>query len=798
MAVASAISLGTMLCARPLAAQGPVSDDAEPSKGPAAPENPPLTPPKPRLTPIEYPEGVTSAAEVVLQMTVGIDGIVTDVTVLSGTPPFDEAARTSVRAWRFDPALRDGRPIAARIRYTLRFEPSREGSEKSPFSEPSAGGEPGRPLTRPSPGGEPGRPLTRPSGALNDSSGTTGAAASASPTANAGPDEPLEVVVHGTRRVPGSVTMAASDVRSMPGAFGDPLRAVEAQPGVVPIVSGVPSFFIRGAPPANVGFFIDGIDVPLLYHAFLGPSVIHPSVIDSVDLHRGASPVELGRFAGPTVAATLRPFEQRTHGEGNLRLIDVGALLEAPFGSCENPEKPACSAGNARVSGRYSYAGLVLSLLSDATLRYWDYQTEVRYALGARDALGVFAFGAYDFFRGTGDIQASGGGRVTFHRIDLRYDHRFSSSTDVRIALTGGYDQSAGAEDEATSVSDRSLRARMQMTTPLAAHATLRAGVDARVDEFELQTVPLTLSFPDFTVLFPTRTDLAGGAYLGVEIEPVPGIVVAPGVRSDVYAVSGTTAVGVDPRIAATFAISSRVTIEHSFGIAHQRPNFAAQVPGAQVADLTGGLQEAVLWSSGVRWKLPADVTATVSVFRNGFFHALDPIGGARDFSLDRTILDRRSTIAAAGLEVGITRALTRELGGFFSYTLSHSEQSSGRRRSVSGFDRPHVVQAALSYDFGAGVRAGARAVFYSGVPELNLEGSPHFTTDRRGAAYFRLDARIEKRWRLGETGWWSVVGEILNATSTREVLRLDCGSICVERFAGPVILPSVGLEAGF
>jgi hypothetical protein len=38
----------------------------------------------------------------------------------------------------------------------------------------------------------------------------------------------------------------------------------------------------------------------------------------------------------------------------------------------------------------------------------------------------------------------------------------------------------------------------------------------------------------------------------------------------------------------------------------------------------------------------------------------------------------------------------------------------------------------------------------------------------------------------------------VLNATSTKEVVRLDCGSVCVERFAGPVILPSVGVEAGF
>jgi TonB dependent receptor-like, beta-barrel len=288
------------------------------------------------------------------------------------------------------------------------------------------------------------------------------------------------------------------------------------------------------------------------------------------------------------------------------------------------------------------------------------------------------------------------------------------------------------------------------------------------------------------------------GAYTGLEIEPAPGIIVAPGLRADVHTNGSDTVVGVDPRITATFAVHPDVKIETSLGIAHQRPNFAAQVPGAQVADLSGGLQEAVMFSSGVKWKLPSSVTATVTGFRTGYFHALDPIGGARDFSIDRTVLDRRSTINAAGVEVGISRALTRALGGFISYTLSRSEISSGNRRNVSGFDRPHVLQFALSYDFGRGVLAGVRTMIYSGVPALLLEGAPHFTGDQRGAPYFRLDARIEKRWQLGANGFMAVSGEILNATSTREVVRLDCGSICVERYAGPVILPSVGVEAGF
>jgi TonB family protein len=187
----------------------------------------------------------------VLELVVGTDGAITDARVTSGTPPFDEAALRAVRAWRFEPARREGRPVAARIRYTLRFAPTTDGPSPRRSSRADARG-------------------SRRSAA--DRGRRAGRAARTG---------------HGHHDVGRRAQHA--------GAFGDPLRAVEAQPGVVPIVSGVPSFFVRGAPPANVGFFIDGIDVPILYHAFLGPSVLHPNVIESVDVYRGAAPVEYGR-----------------------------------------------------------------------------------------------------------------------------------------------------------------------------------------------------------------------------------------------------------------------------------------------------------------------------------------------------------------------------------------------------------------------------------------------------------------------------------------------------------------------
>ena len=716
-----------------------------------------LVPPRPLVTPLAYPEGATGEATVVLELTLDAQGVVTDARALSGDAPFSNAALEAVPSWRFTPTLRGGRPIAARIRYSAHFTPP---TAESPPSEPA-------PVpTAPSASPRPAHVVTSP---------------------------PVEIIVEGQRSPVGSVLLTRQDTRALPGSFGDPLRAIEAQPGVVPIVSGLPAFFIRGAPPSNVGFFFDGVEIPLLYHAFFGPSVVHPGFIDAIDFYPGSAPAEYGRFAGPIVAVRSRPLQCRPTGEANLRLIDAGGLIESgPLALSHE-----CGSSGARVAGRYSYAGLVLSLLSDAELDYWDYQAQASYPLGRRDTVSVLAFGGYDLFRAPeGSVKS--GAELSFHRVDLRWDRRLGNGSTLRVAATLGSDRAAGADSQSSIVTNQSLRLRSELSQRLGARTTLNAGLDARLDRFGLEADRRSLNYLDYTRLFPARTDTTFGGYVALRLEPARGIHVAPGVRADVYRSQGVTAVGVDPRVSAQFDVSRSLRLEHSLGMAHQRPNFTAQVPGAQVADLEDGLQSALLWSSGFKLKLPLDLLASATVFRSGYFNALDPIGGGRDFTIDRAALERRATVSAAGLELHVSRPVTKRLGGFVSYTLSRSEQSSGAQKSPSGFDRTHVLQTALSYDIGLGVRLGARAVLYSGVPELNLEGSPHFTSRRRGSPFFRLDLRAEKRFRIGERGYWGVIGEVLNATSTREVVRLDCGEVCRERSAGPVVLPSVGLEAGF
>src|SRR6185503_6973428 len=95
--------------------------------------------------------------------------------------------------------------------------------------------------------------------------------------------------------------------RLVPGAFGDPIRPVEALPGVAPTASGLPYFYLRGAPPANSGYFIDGIPVPLLFHIGPGASIVSPGAVERIDFFPGAAPSRYGSHLGGVIAAEMTP-----------------------------------------------------------------------------------------------------------------------------------------------------------------------------------------------------------------------------------------------------------------------------------------------------------------------------------------------------------------------------------------------------------------------------------------------------------------------------------------------------------
>ncbi|HEY5958424.1 MAG TPA: TonB-dependent receptor, partial [Polyangiaceae bacterium] len=603
------------------------------------------------------------------------------------------------------------------------------------------------------------------------------------PTHSTSPSAPLEVVVEAMRPAytVGVVTRAES--REIPGTFGDPLRAIESSAGVTPIFSGVPFFFVRGAPPGNVGFFLDGVRVPLLYHAVLGPSVVHPALIERVELHRGAPPANFGRYAGAIVNAEVRPPLTRAGGEANVRIFDAGGLIESPF---------ANGRGHALVGGRYSYTGLLVSLLTDAKIAYWDYQTKVDYATSAHQRIGVFAFGAYDRFAAQDGTVERGGG-TQFHRVDVRYDIDASHSK-TRVALTTGIDRTGSPSGALTS---KLLGFRSATEQRLHPQVSMNYGSDVTMERYDLQIDATTAEAHDISTLFPNRTDVLGSVYGQLQFTPTPWLALSPGVRVDAYRIHGATATAVDPRFAATLRPNRTFYTAYTVGVTNQPPNYVPQVPAATIGTLQGGLQRALSMSTTVGANLPLDMGIALTGFRSEYYNLLDPIGRDKDWSFDANNLTHRDRGMAYGLELELRRAMTRRIGGFLSATLSRTERSNGNFETLSAFDRTLVLSAALGVDLGYRIRAGGRLAYYSGIPgQTYLGAGTTFDGGQRSRPYYRADLRLERRWPIAGRGYWALVAEMLNATMSKEITSRKCGTLgCTDEVSGPIAIPSIGFE---
>ncbi len=179
-----------------------------------------------------------------------------------------------------------------------------------------------------------------------------------------------------------------------------------------PIISGLPFFYVRGAPPGNVGYFLDGVRVPYLYHVGLGPSVVNPAMVERVDLYPGGYPASFGRFAGGIVSGEVTSPRTDPHGEGNVRIFDLGGMAETGF---------ADGRGTVMLGGRYSYTAAILSLIAPHTdLAYRDFQARVTYDVTPKDRITAFSFGSYDVLgQTTNGIENIVFGSE-FYRLDLQ------------------------------------------------------------------------------------------------------------------------------------------------------------------------------------------------------------------------------------------------------------------------------------------------------------------------------------------------------------------------------------------
>lgn len=608
--------------------------------------------------------------------------------------------------------------------------------------------------------------------------------------------ERYETVVRAPRPEAPVVPLDRRELSETPGALGDPFRVVESLPGVAAFLWPLPIFAVRGSNPGTTGFFLDEQRLPALFHFLLGPAVIHPHFIESIDFYPGGYPARYGRYVGGIVAAnTASAPPDRLRGALDVRLYDAGLMLSSPINQGQ---------GTVTAAGRYAYPGALLSLLEDeVSLHYWDYQLRLDHILGP-GKLTLFAFGSYD------SLETESGGFpgnemisrdrlvLIFHRVDVRWRGQVAGGW-LKAGLAAGFDRTELPIDNnlPIEVRARSLLPRLSFARPLGRTADLELGADADFTSYQRPLGAGGLEDADF--LRP-RTLLMTGVFASVTARLGARLVLTPGIRLDFFQEqidspsSMARAWGLGPRLAAQWQLGETSWLKAIGGRFSQMPHLPLQLPTFEGFGLTRhGLESSWQGSLGIEHKSPRglDVEATTFVSRGVLSDIRDPDFGdplLNDFLVPREAL-------AYGAELMLRRPSQHRVHGWLSYTLSRSLRAfEGDVVGPSDFDQRHTLNLVVSARWGRNT-IGGRLHFHTGRLVKIQDSMP--LEMARLPAFHQIDLRVARRAvfdRFLLEGYL----ELVNATLRPQVTALRDTPRGIEQEQFQLVLPSLGLRAEF
>lgn len=893
--VASLVGFALLLASSVGEAQQPKQPPADGQENAAGDQE--ITPPKlvKDVNPV-YPEAAQAegiAAEVVLTIDIDATGVVQNalVTVASEAKSygFEQAALDAAKKLVFEPARLGDNPIPVRITYRFRFVPDvkpptptetaepkpsdHEGASPPPKAAPPTGELAGtlreRGTRLPMAGvtvsvfrGEgkdaegyetdtdadgnfrfeglgvgPWRLLADPAGYYplrTTEEVTTDTRTTVEFTVERRSYNPYDVVVEG-ERVKREVNRTSIDARQaerIPGTFGDVLEVVKNFPGVAR--AGFGEVIIRGAAPEDSRFFVNGIDVPLMYH-FIGiRSVLPVGMIEQVDFYPGNYSVEFGRATGGIIDVQTRKLApKKIGGYADLSILDGSLYLEAPV-----TKDFAVAAGIRR-----SWIGFImeqaLSGVSSQLIapRYYDYQALASYRPSPAHHLQTFFFASDDRFEIVFDEPIDDDVQVVIS--DLGYSTTFYRSiTEYRYVPNSTFDNelkvSVGKDNNKFNIGqflywdmDRwSLQARDTARWKISEAFALRGGFDLLATQINARARLPELTFEGQPTEDRTERDIvpenfnlaevdewqpSTAAFAELEIRPFERTLFLPGVRLDYF--GKTESLVVSPRLTARQGLNDQWTVKGGVGLFAQEPQFQELTEAFGNPDL--GPEKAIHYSAGVEYQPLKHLVFDVTGFYKTPYDQVSPTDEVTQRNGEtvpmRVNNDGKGRVT--GLEVSIRHELANNFFGWVAYTLSRAERKDAGADDyrLFDYDQTHILTVIGSYRLPRNWEVGTRWRYVTGNLYTPITGRVwDYDRDQyvgingpvnsaRVGAFHQLDLRIDKRW-IYETWILGAYMDVQNVYSRSNPEGLgynfDKSEERIQR--GLPILPIIGLRGEF
>ena len=824
-------------------------------------------------TPAYPPDARTRglSGEVVLEVDISASGQVLDARVVRAAGEgFDEAALAAARMLRFAPAEIDGKPAAVTIEYRFRFDapPPAPAPAEASLAEARPGGvlrgvllERGtrRPIAGASVSAGEATTSTDGAGQFEITGLSFGAVKVVATDPAYHRFETEETIAEGKalevkyylrrdeqnayeavvvgereRKEVTSVTVTTGEVTRLAGVSGDTVRVIQNLPGVARQPGGFGALIVRGGNPNDTRVYVDGVEVPQIFHFEGLTSVVSSDLVESVDFEAGNFGVRYGRATGGRVDLKTRdPGSKQLHVVADSNLYHALALVEGP--ATENV--------SVAIAARRSYVDAVLSAAASSSdkfsisvaPRYYDYQGKLTWRATENDVVRLSLIGSDD------RIELTGVDTGTVRNLDrlqigtfftqaiASWDHRFSDAARAKVSLAQGLVDidnrfgDFGRERERFPITS----ARAEVSRDLGSALTLAAGFDGRflptsTFDLEFPAIPAANQIPD-----PDPHDIRyrsnlqaweAGFWAEATWKPVERLTLVPGVRLE-REVLINRMTWVDPRLSIRYAVRDGTTLKGGAGLYHQPPI----VPYMMKEWGNPDLREEGAWHfmTGVEQRIAGPVSLDLQLYYKRLFDLALPTDSV--IERDGQLVPERYTNAGTGKSYGAELLLRWNPGGRFFGWIAYSLSRSKRDQSVVGgtlaptgdaYDQPQNLVAVgtidlpevwrgfstgfrLRYTTGNPYRRTTSAVYdadsdaYAAVQEASLGG--------RAPDFFQLDLRFDKRWTW-KTWILSAYLEVQNVTNRKnpETIAYNYDYTKSGWATGLPFFPSFGIRAEY
>jgi outer membrane receptor for ferrienterochelin and colicin len=585
------------------------------------------------------------------------------------------------------------------------------------------------------------------------------------------------------RNLASNTSLSGEELKRMPGAGGDPMKAIQTLPGIVTgdDSSGEPA--VRGARPNDNAYYIDFLPVGYLFHAGGLVSVLHPDLIRRFDIYTAAWSPEHGDVLGGVFDVSLRnPRTDKIGGRVNASFFSSSVLVEGPitentsffFAARRSWIDLLVKTGEDKKEG-ISYT---IPSYNDVQARYlWTINDKNRLRFDLNTANDRIAFTLNkDSKVGQQDpvLLGSSASKQSFRNLATVLETDIGKTASNRFAIGQLVNQeslkigSAGRLELKTT----STYVREQLETGIGKNHSLTTGFDLTSD---LVDVDVDIKDPRCTEFDPNCDNTSAGsttirkavrqnqasAYVSDRWNFAEDWTLTTGLRAtrDGYLKRNS----VDPRIGVEWAWSPQTVFSIGAGRHNQAPE--KQESFVDVGNPRLMRLRSTQLALGVSQKLDGGWSWRAEVYGKRFdkFVVSDPFLNYKN----------GGSGSARGAELLVKKDASERLSGFFSLSLSKAK----RRNDITGanfpfsFDQPVIANLVGMYKESERLQYSARWSYHTGSPDTPIIGTGTYPDGRvkpiygeinstRLPAYHRLDLRADYKYSARTT----MYGELTNA----------------------------------